>query len=214
MSSLEAIIFVVVVIAAYFAGSVPTGVVLGKKLKGIDIREHGSKNTGATNAYRVLGPKLGITVLLIDILKGFLPVAIAKYLAAIGQFPPTLIVVVGLIAIIGHTFSVFLRFKGGKGVATSLGVFLAFEPFVMLIVVVVFIVIVGISKYVSLGSITAASIFPFLCYYLPKLFNKEPNIPVVGVSILVAVYIIIKHKSNIRRLVKGEENKFNIKREG
>lgn len=213
-TAMQEITFLIIAVLAYFMGSIPTGVIIGKKLKGIDIREVGSKNTGATNAYRVLGPKIGIAVLLLDILKGFIPVACANYLSQMGMFSKSLIVLIGLIAIIGHTFSIFIKFKGGKGVATSIGVFLALEPFVIFVILIIFIVIVWLTRYVSLGSIIGAAIFPFLCYFMPGIFEQEPNIPVVAVGVLVSVYIIWKHKANISRLIKGEENKFKIKREG
>ncbi len=126
---MDIIFFFAIALVAYFLGSIPTGVIIGKKMKGLDIREHGSKNTGATNAYRVLGPKIGLTVLFLDILKGAIPVIIAKLV----KLELNLSVIIGIITIIAHTFSIYLNFKGGKGVATALGVFLVLTPIVGLL---------------------------------------------------------------------------------
>lgn len=192
------------IILSYFIGAIPSGVIIGKKFKNIDIREHGSKNSGATNAYRVLGAKLGITVFVMDVLKGIIPI----YLGILFNLEPHRLVYLGVAAIIGHTFSPYLKFKGGKGVATSLGVFLILVPKTILFVFAVFAIIVYFSKYISLGSITAAFLFPFVNYF----FYRNDKIEVTVLGALVATYIIYKHKSNIARLLKGEENKFNFKK--
>lgn len=191
----------ILIIAGYMFGSFPTGVIVGKKFKNIDIREHGSKNSGATNAYRVLGTKLGLVVLIIDILKGFIPLLIAENLG----IKDNILIIIGITAIIGHTFSPFLKFKGGKGVATSLGVFLYLVPPVILTLILIFIAIVYFSKYISLASITVSFLFPILTFLF---YIKEPKIPVIIAGIIIATYIIYKHKSNIIRLKNGTENKF------
>jgi glycerol-3-phosphate acyltransferase PlsY len=203
------ILFISLMIIGYFMGSLPTGVYLGKKLKNIDIREHGSKNTGATNAYRVLGPKIGSVVLMIDILKGTIPVVIARLLGmGMGMgMGNMLVVIIGITAILGHSLSIFLNFKGGKGVATSAGVFIGLVPEIMVIIVLLFIFVVYVSKYISLGSITAAAMFPVLVLAFYRFNRVEVLVP----AVLVAFFIIYKHKTNIERLLKGTENKFKIK---
>lgn len=195
---------ILVLVLAYISGSLPNGVIIGKRLKNIDIREHGSKNTGATNAFRVLGAKLGITVLILDILKGAIPVIVAKSLG----LEENIVYLTALVAILGHTFSCFLSFKGGKGVATSLGVFIVLVPYIMLSIIAIFVAIVYFTKYISLGSIVASALFPLLVI----LFNQG-NIVLKIFSVLVGSYVIYKHKANIQRLIKKEENKFEFRRE-
>lgn len=198
------IIFLVI---AYFMGSIPTGVVIGKKFKGIDIREHGSKNTGATNAYRVLGLQYGIIVLLSDALKGYLPVFLASLAGLVGWQ----LILVGLVTIVGHTLSIFLKFKGGKGVATSLGVFIYLVPNIVLILLVVFLLIAFSTKYVSLASVSAAGLFPILVLFMPV---KEGlgKWNMFGFALVIALFVIFKHRSNIQRLLHGNENKFGAKK--
>ena len=194
-------------IIAYLMGSIPTGVIIGKKFKGLDIREHGSKNTGATNAYRVLGKQYGIIVLLADALKGYLPVFFASLVGLSGWH----LILVGLITIVGHTLSIFLKFKGGKGVATSLGVFLYLVPKIVLILLVVFILIAFFTKYVSLASVSAAGLFPILVLFMPvKESLGKWNI--FGFALIIALFVIFKHRSNIERLLHGNENKFGAKK--
>lgn len=197
---MEIVIVVLFILFGYLLGSIPTGVIVGKQFKNIDIREHGSKNSGATNAYRVLGTKLGITVLVIDILKGFFPLMIGGYF----NLNENILIVIGITAIIGHTFSPFLNFKGGKGVATSLGVFLYLVPPVIITLVIIFIAVTYFSKYISLASITVSFLFPVLVF----LFYPERKWAVFFAGVIIAVYIIYKHKTNIVRLLNGTENKF------
>lgn len=197
---------IVFLIISYVMGALPNGVWIGKFAKGIDIRQYGSKNSGATNAYRVLGAKYGIMVLLADALKGYLPCWIA-YLAGIrGNF----LILIGMIAIIGHTLSFFLNFKGGKGVATSLGVFLFLIPKVTLSLLLIFIVVVSVTKYISLGSIIAAIMLPILTLLYP-LNNGIDKTPLLIMTTLIGVFVVYKHKSNIQRLREGKENKFKLK---
>lgn len=194
---------VIFVIMAYLMGSIPTGVWIGKKFRNIDIREHGSKNTGTTNAYRVLGAKYGLIVLLSDVLKGFIPV----YVAALSGIAGLPLIIVGVVAIVGHSLSIFLNFKGGKGVATSLGVFLFLIPKVMLILIGVFILVSFITRYVSLASIVCAVLLPILTYFLP-VRTGIPKMPLVIINFLIGSFVVYKHRDNIRRIVKGEESKF------
>ncbi|RUA07129.1 MAG: acyl-phosphate glycerol 3-phosphate acyltransferase [Fusobacteria bacterium] len=197
---------IIFLIMAYLIGSIPTGVIIGKKFKGIDIREHGSKNTGATNAYRVLGKQYGIIVLLADALKGWLPVFIAD-MAGVGDWQ---LILVGVLTIVGHTLSPFLKFKGGKGVATSLGVFLFLAPKIVLILVAVFLVVAGTTKYVSLASVSVAGLFPILVLFLQTGDKRDWSL--FGFSLMIGLFVIFKHRSNIERLLKGNENKFGTKK--
>ena len=197
---LKVLIFVII---SYLLGSLPNGLYVAN-LKGIDIRNEGSKNTGATNVFRVMGAKFGILVLILDALKGFIPLFIAEKFGVTGNS----LVLIGITAVIGHTFSPFLNFKGGKGVATSLGIFLYLAPIPMLITLLMFFVVVGITKYVSLGSVLASVMLPLLILFIPvneKLGNKSI---VFIISALLGSYIIYKHRANIQRLKNGTENKF------
>lgn len=200
---MEVIIFIVI---AYILGALPNGVWIGKHFKNIDIRKHGSKNSGATNAYRVLGPKYGIMVLIADALKGFLPPFLASHFGVEGNW----LILIGMVAIIGHTLSFFLNFKGGKGVATSLGVFLFLIPKVTLALLVVFIIVVSVTRYISLGSIVAAVLLPILTFLSP-LRNGLDKFPMVVMTTIIGAFVVYKHKSNITRLLNGTENKFKIK---
>ena len=185
-------------IAAYLIGSIPTGLILGKAIWKKDLRQYGSHNIGATNAWRILGAKAGILVFILDFLKGQIGVLLGAYLFA----SPGAMVLGGFAAIIGHMFPIFLGFKGGKGVATALGVIAALMPKVTVIVFVVWLVLVTITRYVSIGSIVAAVLAPILA----AIFN-EPTIYFLFV-LIIAVIIVLRHKENIQRLKAGRENKF------
>lgn len=200
--------FLIMAVVSYLFGALPNGVWVGKISKNIDIREHGSKNSGATNAYRVLGAKYGILVLILDALKGYLPLVIANSVFGITG---TALINLGLIAIVGHTLSIFLNFNGGKGVATSLGVFLFLFPKGILLVFLIFSLVVYLTKYISLGSIIGAGILPFLVLVMDMKPGVE-RLPLLVIASLVAVFVIYKHKANIERLRKGTENKFNVKK--
>ena len=184
-------------VAAYLLGSVPTGLWLGLWLRNVDIRGHGSKNIGATNTMRVLGKKLGAIALACDMAKGLVPVLVMKQLDA-GELAPLLC---GLAAILGHTASIFLKFRGGKGVATSAGVFLGLCPVPMLIAAASFAVVVAVTRMVSAGSVLAAFTFAVLVYVFP--YNGAMR----AVAALVALLIVVRHRANIRRILKGEENR-------
>ncbi|QYR64723.1 glycerol-3-phosphate 1-O-acyltransferase PlsY [Fusobacterium animalis] len=190
--------FFCLIILSYFFGAIPSGVWIGKIFKNIDVRDYGSKNSGATNSYRVLGAKLGIAVLVIDVLKGFIPLYIAsKFNLAYND-----LVILGLVAILAHTFSCFISFKGGKGVATSLGVFLFLAPVITLILLVIFILVVYFTKYISLGSITAAFLLPIFTFFTHR------DTYLFTLSVVIAIFVIYRHKTNISRLLSGTENKF------
>lgn len=193
-------------VLGYVMGALPNGVWIGKYFKKIDIREHGSKNSGATNAYRVLGPKYGLMVLVADALKGFLPPFIASRYGVSGD----MLLLIGVLAIVGHSLSFFLHFKGGKGVATSLGVFLFLIPNVTLALLIVFILVVYFTRYISLGSIVAAVALPILTALSPVGYGIKKT-PLLVMTTLIGVFVIYRHRTNIKRLIEGTENKFKLK---
>ncbi|MEW6095171.1 MAG: glycerol-3-phosphate 1-O-acyltransferase PlsY [bacterium] len=192
---------VLIIIVSYIIGSIPTAYLVGRIYGKVDIRTVGSGNVGASNVYRVVGKVAGIGVLIIDILKGLLPV----YVVSLLGFDTIHKVVAGLGAISGHTWTIFLKFKGGKGVATGLGVFLGLTPIPVLIVLVVFVLVVAISKYIALGSIIGALLLSLLLLF----FEKENIIKTFGLA--VSLLIVIKHIPNIKRLIAGHEHKFGTK---
>ncbi|MDA0194220.1 MAG: glycerol-3-phosphate 1-O-acyltransferase PlsY [Bacteroidetes bacterium] len=197
---------------AYLLGSFPTSVWFGKYYFKIDILKHGSGNPGATNTFRVLGRRAGTIVLLGDILKGAIATTLAVFLLRLDFiYPDELLrfrLLFGVFAVVGHIFSVFLNFKGGKGVATLLGVTLAIAPEGAAISIAIFVTVLMISKYVSVGSIVAALAFPLTLILLPALRPDDPILIVYG--FLLTIVIIWTHRMNIRRLIKGEENKTNL----
>ena len=205
-------ITVLLILIAYVLGSIPNALWVGKTFKNIDVREHGSKNTGSTNAARVLGAKLGIFTLILDILKGALPTYLgivlgANLLTRITGIDKLDIIVIGMAAILGHTFSLFLKFKGGKAVATTLGVFLVLVPYAILILLVVFFVIFGLTKYVSLASIVSAVALPITVYLTTR------HIPLTVLGIIIGLLVIIRHKENIKRLINGTESKLTFSKD-
>ncbi len=181
---------------SYFIGSIPWGVLVSKKFFGIDLRNYGSKNIGFTNAFRTLGLLGGMVVLVADVSKGIISVLIAR---AIGG-NDLLVVLSGLAAILGHNWSIFLRFSGGKGVATAAGVILGLSPRILFMLLAIWLIVLIISKYVSLASIITATSFPLLV-----VFFYRWNLSYIIFSILVALVIIIRHRSNIKRLLSGSE---------
>lgn len=182
---------------AYLIGSIPSGLILGKALWNTDLRKCGSKNIGATNAWRTLGKGPGIAVFLLDALKGVLGV----YFGSLTASPELGMVLGGILAIVGHSWSIYMKFKGGKGVATGLGVLIMLMPKVSVIVFLVWLVIVLITKYVSLGSIVGAAMVPVLAL----VFGESAEFVVFG--LLTAAFVIYRHKTNIERLRRGTENK-------
>ena len=184
-------------LAAYILGSIPNGLVFGRLIWHIDLREHGSRNIGATNAWRTLGKGPGFLIFLLDFLKGAASVCIGMYLVG----TPLAAVLAGIFAIIGHSCSLFLKFHGGKGVATGLGVIVMMMPLPALLVFLVWLGVVKISGYVSLGSIIAAALVPVLAW----LFEFPPAY--IGFGLSAAAFIIIRHHANIARLLNGTESK-------
>ena len=201
--------YVLLSLLAYFCGAIPSGVWIGKMVKGIDIRTVGSKNSGATNAYRTLGVKCGIATLILDALKGYLPLYIASHFNISDKY----IVVIGLIAIFAHSMSCFLNFKGGKGVATSLGVFLFLAPKAVLVTFLGFAIVVYFTRYVSLSSITGAIILPIMVAILPAKEGVD-KMTLVALSFVIGAFVIYKHRSNISRLLNGTESKITFGKRG
>ncbi len=196
-------------VIAYLVGSIPTSVWWGKSFFGIDVREHGSHNAGATNTFRVLGPKAGVPVLLIDILKGFLPVRILPNFSDLqADTGPWMWFRVALVlaTVVGHLYPVFAGFKGGKGVATSLGGVLAVHPGAAAICIGVFAAVFLLSRYVSLGSLCAAITFPLAVLLV---FHETSPIK-VGFGIALCVLVFFTHRQNIGRLIRGEENRMSL----
>lgn len=181
---------------SYLVGSFPTGLVIGYILKGIDVRMYGSGNIGATNVSRVLGKKWGICVLVIDALKGALCALMGR------RFSPFLGIMCGVASIIGHNWSIYLRGKGGKGVATTAGVVAVLTPLAFLVSVCAFTFIVYLTRYISLGSLSSALFYVFMT----ALLYKEKSLFLF--SILLCAMVFFKHTSNIKRLLQGKEYKF------
>jgi acyl phosphate:glycerol-3-phosphate acyltransferase len=216
---------------AFLLGSIPCGLIIAK-IKGIDIRAHGSGNIGATNVLRVVGKKYGITCLFLDALKGFIPVVVAISLVRFnGMHNPMMLhalsgwaadfpiftaqgvqVLTGLFAILGHNYSPWVGFKGGKGIATSAGVLIALMPAAVVILLAIFLITFLISRYVSLASIVAAAALPFVTlwgsWFHGKIQNGTWNKALFAFTVVIGILAIWKHRSNIVRLRAGTENRF------
>ena len=187
---------------AYFLGSIPFGFLLARYVKGIDIRQHGSRNIGATNVMRVVGKKWGLFVFFLDSCKGYLAVQLPVMVEHASQ-PLQISLALGVIAILGHTFPVWLAFRGGKGVATSLGIFLSIAPLPTLVAFSLWVVVFGITRIISAASLSVALIFPILIIWLER--NRDGFFLLWIISSILTLFIFFTHRSNIRRLLKGEE---------
>ncbi len=210
---------IIVIVLSYLVGSFPTALVIGKIFKGVDIRTQGSKNLGSTNAFRVLGWKIGLLVQLIDIIKGGVATLLISKLFY-GALPfenrtpfediTVVQIIAGISAIIGHVFTVFAGFKGGKGINTAAGMLLSLAPIDASISIGIFIVVLIFSGYVSLGSIAAAFAFPSTMFIRENIFGVEIDgyHTLIYFSIIVCVFLIYNHRANIKRLMYGEENRF------
>ena len=221
--ALNITISVLLLILSYLLGSIPFGVLIGKKFKGIDIREHGSKNIGSTNAIRVLGKKIGYLVFLCDVFKGMAIIILVKILASTGVWvTPIDELYYGALAIIGHSYSIFLDFKGGKAVATSLGVVLILSPLVAILCLIAFYIALKFTGDVSVGS-TAATITVISCGWILHFVGITPtnfleyfigkvSLPLALLFSLMGLLIILKHIKNYKRLINGTENSFKKKK--
>ena len=213
--------FIVIIVLSYLIGSIPTSVWIGKLTKGVDIREHGSGNAGATNTFRVLGWKAGTVVSLIDLSKGFVAAFYISQIGfALGEMPEVLFgvwnidstmrVIAGTSAVIGHMYPLYAGFKGGKGVITAAGMLYGIEPVSISLALSLFFIIMVVSRYVSLASILASISYPLFLILLRYAFGFEQiDGSLMVISSAIALFIVIKHKSNISRLMNGTENRIN-----
>ena len=201
-------VYVLVGLVAYLIGSVSFAVIWGKKFGGIDVREKGSKNAGSTNVLRTVGKKAAALTLICDILKGVVAVFIAILASKIWQDSDEEVLkyLAGLLVILGHTFPIYFGFRGGKGVATALGVLLVINPQIGGICLIFALIIMIVTRWVSLGSILAAILFPILTLFLAETFYAKL------ISILIALLVVFNHRSNIKRLKEGTENKISFKK--
>jgi len=196
---MDDLLFIFVLIVIYLIAATPTGVILSRLMSNEDVRQKGSGNIGATNVYRVAGKLAGILTLVGDTMKGFLPLlAYKSWLSP----TPTQLGLASAIAIVGHCYPVYLKFKGGKGVATALGIFLVLSPQAVLGALAVFALSVGTTRYISLGSVLAAMSAPLLILLL-----NHPQ-PIFLATLFIAMLVVWRHRSNIRRLLDGSENRF------
>ncbi|WP_205503446.1 glycerol-3-phosphate 1-O-acyltransferase PlsY [Rufibacter psychrotolerans] len=208
---MEVVIIGGIILLAYLIGAIPTAVWVGKTYYGIDVRQHGSGNAGATNTFRVLGKKPGAIVMAVDILKGWAATSLANLLVLWNVIEPDQLIqfklLLGVVAVVGHIFPVYVGFKGGKGVATLMGMVLAVHLPVALLCLGVFLTVLMFTSYVSLSSMLAAIAFP-LFLLLPTFRTDDPLL--LGFGVLIAIMVVLTHKKNISRLLQGVESKVNI----
>ncbi len=208
------LVYIIVAVIAYLLGSISFSVIISKKMAGFDVREKGSGNAGTTNVLRSVGKKAAVITLILDVLKGVLAVLVAYIAGNIvkeGVDKALLIQIAGLIVIVGHTFPIFFGFKGGKGIATALGVLLITNWNIGLICLVFALVLMALTKMVSLGSISAAILFPVLILFMPHTAYLVDGNYIIY-SILIAVLVVFNHRANVKRLLNGTENKLDFKK--
>jgi len=206
--AVSSLTILLLVVGAYLLGSIPFGLIFSRIFVSKDLREHGSGNIGATNVSRVAGPVAGILTLLFDAAKGAAAVWIA---ARIADQAANAMMFAGLGALLGHCFPVWLKFKGGKGVATALGVYLVLCPFAAIIAVILFLLVVLFWRYVSLGSLSATAVMPLLVYFLWAPGHAPPLVISLG-TLFAAVLIFFKHDANLQRLLEGTEPKYLLRK--
>lgn len=211
--------FIVIIVLSYLIGSIPSSVWIGKLTKGVDIRDHGSGNAGATNTFRVLGWKAGSVVALVDLGKGFVAAFYISQLGfALGEMPEVLFgvweidasvrVVAGLSAVLGHMYPLYAGFKGGKGVITAAGMLYGVEPISISLAIIIFLIVLFSSRYVSLASIVASISYPIFLISLRYAFGyTEIDGSLMVISTVIALTIVVKHHGNIKRLIEGNENR-------
>lgn len=203
-------VYIVIALIAYAIGSISFSVILSKKFAGFDVREKGSKNAGSTNVLRTAGKKMAVVTLLCDVLKGVVAVLIALLAGKIvsGADASLLVQIAGVCVVIGHTFPVFFGFRGGKGIATSLGVLLMINYQIALICLVFALAVMALSRMVSLGSIMTAILFPVLTIFITNHYIVPGNYIIF--AILIAAFVIFNHRTNIKRILEGKENKLSF----
>lgn len=203
--------YIIVSLIAYLLGSISFSVIFSKKLAGFDVREKGSGNAGSTNVLRTAGKKVALLTLICDCLKGVVAVLVALIASKINTSldGALLVQLAGLLVVIGHTFPIFFKFKGGKGVATSLGVILTINWQIGLICLVFALVIMALTRFVSLGSILAAVLFPVLSIFINANYISSGSYIVF--AILLGAFVIFNHRTNVKRLLEGKENKLSFK---
>jgi glycerol-3-phosphate acyltransferase PlsY len=213
----------VIIVLSYLVGSIPNSIIITKLVKGVDIRDYGSGNAGGTNVSRVLGKKYGILVIVLDALKGAFAVIVVARLY-LGNFPFTnstpfddftlVQIIAGVSAVVGHVWTVFAGFKGGKGIATGLGVFLSIITIDMLLALGVFVLVVALSRYVSLGSISAAISVPLIMFIRQNVFHAHVTgyYTIMPFAVLLALLVIYTHRANLKRVFAGEEHKISFRK--
>lgn len=215
MTLIEILCIAMGLAVSYLIGSMTPSIWIGRIFYNVDVRTKGSKNAGTTNTIRVLGPKAGIIVFIIDVLKGCLALYLSNlFVAAFLDDTPLEIfnIISAACVVLGHVFPIYEGFKGGKGVATMLGVLIYLYSEIFWILLLIFIIVFIIWRYISLGSITAAIAFP-ITYYIYSVYYAKDIDPILFIfAIVVAIFIVITHRANIKRLVKGEEKKFKFKK--
>jgi glycerol-3-phosphate acyltransferase PlsY len=203
-------LLLITILLGYLIGSIPTAVWVGKSFREIDIREHGSKNAGATNTFRVLGKRFGWLVLMVDVSKGVLAACLPHFFSHMLEGYKDEFLILQLCgsfsAVFGHVFPIFANFRGGKGVATSLGIVIGINPYAALVCLTIFLIVFLSSRYVSLGAICSALSFPFVSYFM---IQEDARIMIVF-TVVLGVMVILAHRKNIDRLWKGEESKMNL----
>lgn len=207
------LVYVLIGIVSYLIGSISFSVLISKKMAGFDVREKGSKNAGSTNVLRTVGKKAAAITLVCDILKGVIAILIAFIVGKIAKDinPALLVQIAAICVVVGHTFPIFFKFKGGKGVATSLGIILLLNWQIGLICLVFALILMILTRMVSLGSISAAILFPVLTIFITENYLVPGNYIVFG--ILLAAFVVYNHRANVKRILTGTENKLSFKKE-
>lgn len=205
------ITIIVILVLSYIVGSIPTSIIVGKLLKGIDIRQFGSGNAGGTNAFRVLGWKAGLFVAVFDIAKGVAATVVISKIRIDGlpfDNETLMMILAGLCAILGHAYTIFAGFKGGKGVATGAGMIIGLYPVAFPICLIIFAIVLFSTGIVSVSSITAAVSLPIVLLIMDRISGGKIDSALIIVGFIIPLFFIYMHRSNIRRLLKGEENRF------
>lgn len=207
------LVYVLIGIVSYLIGSISFSVIISKKMAGFDVREKGSKNAGSTNVLRTVGKRAAAITLVCDILKGVIAILIAFIVGKIAKDinPALLVQIAAICVVVGHTFPIFFKFKGGKGVATSLGIILLLNWQIGLICLVFALILMILTRMVSLGSISAAILFPVLTIFITENYLVPGNYIVFG--ILLAAFVVYNHRANVKRILTGTENKLSFKKE-